>query len=47
MKSFKEFQNSVAARTVYVRKDDEMIYDLADDVFVPGISRKETKENAN
>tara|TARA_R110000824_G_scaffold49838_33_gene139768 strand:+ start:365 stop:565 length:201 start_codon:yes stop_codon:yes gene_type:complete len=46
MKSFREYQDS-AIKPVYVRKDDEVIYDLADDVFIPGISTKDTKESIN
>ena len=44
MKSFREYQDS-AIKPVYVRKDDEVTYDLADDVFIPGITTKDTKEN--
>ena len=44
MKSFREYQDS-AIKPVYVRKDDEIIYEFADDGFNPEISTKETKES--
>ena len=44
MKSFREYQDS-AIKPVYVRKDGEITYDFADDVFNPEIGTKETKES--
>ena len=46
MKSFSEFRNktSIAEKPVYIRKEGEQTYDLASDVFTPGIGVKESKE---
>ena len=46
MKSFSEFRNktSIAQKPVYIRKEGEQTYDLASDVFTPGIGVKESKE---
>ena len=39
MKTFAEFRNSstIASKPVYTRKVGEVAYDLAEDVFKPGI----------
>jgi len=46
MKSFAEFReaSTVAEKPVYIRREGEQTYDLADDVFTPGIGVKESKE---
>ena len=46
MKTFAEFRNSttVASKPVYTRKEGEVAYDLAEDVFKPGIGINITKE---
>jgi len=46
MKTFAEFRNStiVASKPVYTRKEGEVTYDLAEDVFTPGIGVNITKE---
>ena len=46
MKSFADFRkaSTVAEKPVYVRKEGEQTYDLASDVFTPGIGVKESKE---
>ena len=46
MKSFAEFReaSTVAEKPVYIRREGEQTYDLASDVFTPGIGIKESKE---
>jgi hypothetical protein len=46
MKSFNEFRNGtvIADKPVYIRKENELTYDLSQDVFVPGIGPKESKK---
>ena len=46
MKSFADFRkaSTVAEKPVYIRREGEQTYDLASDVFVPGIGIKESKE---
>ena len=46
MKSFADFRkaSTVAEKPVYIRRKGELTYDLADDVFTPGIGIKESKE---
>jgi len=46
MKSFADFRkaSTVAEKPVYVRKEGEQTYDLASDVFIPGIGVNESKE---
>jgi len=46
MKSFAEFReaSTVAEKPVYIRREGEQTYDLASDVFTPGIGVKESKE---
>jgi hypothetical protein len=46
MKSFADFRkaSTVAEKPVYIRKEGEQTYDLASDVFTPGIGIKESKE---
>jgi len=47
MKSFSEFRNKtvIAEKPVYIRKEGEQTYDLAQDVFIPGIGVQESKED--
>ena len=42
MRSFVEFV--VDQRPIYIRKEGELIYDLSEDVFVPEIGIKESRE---
>jgi hypothetical protein len=42
MRSFVEFV--VDHRPIYVRKEGELTYDLSEDVFVPEIGIKESRE---
>jgi len=42
MRSFVEFV--VDRRPIYVRKEGELTYDLSEDVFVPEIGIKESRE---
>ena len=42
MKSFKEY--ATMEKPVYVRKEDELSYDLSDDVFKPGLNKKDNRE---
>ena len=46
MKSFADFRkaSTIAEKPVYIRREGELTYDLADDVFTPGIGVKESKE---
>ena len=46
MKSFSDFRkaSTVAEKPVYIRKEGEQTYDLASDVFTPGIGIEESKE---
>jgi hypothetical protein len=46
MKSFAEFReaSTIAEKPVYIRREGEQTYDLASDVFTPGIGIKESKE---
>jgi hypothetical protein len=46
MKSFAEFReaSTIAEKPVYIRREGEQTYDLASDVFTPGIGVKESKE---
>ena len=46
MKSFAEFRkaSTVAEKPVYIRREGEQTYDLAGDVFTPGVGVKESKE---
>ena len=43
MRSFVEFV--VDHRPIYVRKEGELAYDLSEDVFVPEIGSKESRES--
>jgi len=43
MKSFVEF--AVAPKPVYVKKEGDVAYDLSEDVFVPEIGIKESREH--
>jgi hypothetical protein len=43
MKSFVEFV--VAPKPIYVRKEDDVAYGLSEDVFVPEIGIKESRES--
>ena len=43
MRSFVEFV--VDDRPIYVRKKGELTYDISEDVFIPGIGIKESREN--
>jgi len=47
MKTFEEFRNSstIADKPVYVRKDGELSYDIAEDVYAPGIGVGESKKD--
>jgi hypothetical protein len=47
MKTFEEFRNAstIADKPVYVRKDGELSYDIAEDVYAPGIGIGESQEN--
>jgi len=46
MKSFAEFRaaSTIAEKPVYIRREGEQTYDLADDVFTPGTGVKESKK---
>jgi hypothetical protein len=43
MRSFVEFV--VGPKPIYVRKDGDVAYDLSEDVFVPEIGIKESRES--
>ena len=47
MKTFAEFRSAstIAGKPVYVRREGELSYELAEDVFTPGIGMGESKEN--
>jgi hypothetical protein len=42
MKSFKEY--ATMEKPVYVRRENELSYDLSDDVFKPGLNKKDNRE---
>ena len=47
MKTFNEFRNAstIADKPVYVRRKGELSYELAEDVYAPGISVGESKKD--
>ena len=47
MKTFEEFRKgtTIAEKPVYVRKDGELSYEIAEDVYAPGIGVGESQED--